>query len=83
MNKHLQQPASLGTPPTSTHNEEQINRPKKHHTHGPTTQSTFKTNPAEQNQQQNSGVSEATAKNQQHHGTIKKTSGSHPQKIDL
>ncbi|KAF9192223.1 hypothetical protein BGZ50_008741 [Haplosporangium sp. Z 11] len=84
MNKHLQQPASLGNPPTGTHENAEVafSRPKRHTGHGPNTQSVFKNNPLEQNQQQNSASSEADAKKQQHHGAIKKTSGAHPQKVD-
>ncbi|KAG0020384.1 hypothetical protein BGZ81_009362 [Podila clonocystis] len=77
MNKHLQQPASMGTPPKPAHHSEQLSsHGPKHPTHGPTTQSTFKTDPNLHSQQQRSDSTEA--KNY-HHG-VSKTSGSHPQK---
>ncbi|KAF9134664.1 hypothetical protein BGW39_006253 [Mortierella sp. 14UC] len=76
MNKHLQQPASMGTPP-GAHRSEQLSNPGKNQpSHGPTTQSTFKTDPNLHHQQQSSDSTEA----KKQHGNIKKTSGSHPQK---
>lgn len=76
MNKHLQQPA-IGTPPAPTHHSEQLSSPgKKQPSHGPTTQSTFKTDPNMHSQQQSSDSTEA----KKQHGSTKKASGSHPQK---
>ncbi|KAG0324768.1 hypothetical protein BG000_002049, partial [Podila horticola] len=75
MNKHLQQPASMGTPPTSTHPEQLSGAHKKQPSHGPTTQSTFKTNPNLDSQQQSS---ESTEDKKLHQGSTKKSSGSHP-----
>ncbi|KAG0319508.1 hypothetical protein BGZ97_002030 [Linnemannia gamsii] len=72
MNKHLQQPASMGTPPTAHHSEQLSSTGKNHPSHGPTTQSTFKTDPNLLSQQQ-------TEAKKQQPGNIKKTSGSHPQ----
>jgi len=78
MNKHLQQPASMGTPPTPGHHSEQLSNPgKKQPTHGPTTQSTFKTDPNLHSQQHSS---DSTKAKKQHHGATKVSSGSHPQK---
>ncbi|KAG0273546.1 hypothetical protein BGZ95_010661, partial [Linnemannia exigua] len=74
---HLQQPASMGTPPGAHHSEQTSNPTKNHPSHGPTTQSTFKTDPNLQSQQQRSDSTEAK---KLHHGNIKKSSGSHPQK---
>ncbi|KAF8927110.1 hypothetical protein BGZ47_002334 [Haplosporangium gracile] len=77
MNKHLQQPASMGTPPRA-HPSEQLSNPGKNHSsHGPTTQSTFKTDPNLHSQEQSSDTTEAK---KQRHEDIKKTAGSHPQK---
>ncbi|KAF9344061.1 hypothetical protein BGX26_004861, partial [Mortierella sp. AD094] len=83
MNKHLSQPASQGIPPDQLHRTEQTsNSTKKNPTHGASTQSIFKTNPNQQNQQQNTGSSVSHAEvNKQHHDSNEtKTSGSHPQK---
>ncbi|KAF9290116.1 hypothetical protein BGZ88_007488 [Linnemannia elongata] len=77
MNKHLQQPASMGTPPEPHHSEQLSSPGKKLPSHGPTTQSTFKTDPNLHNQQQSSDSTEAK---KLHGGNIKKTSGSHPRK---
>ncbi|KAG0040057.1 hypothetical protein BGZ82_005528 [Podila clonocystis] len=76
MNKHLQQPASMGTPPNPAHHSEQSSSHGQKHSHGPTTQSTFKTDPNLHSQQQSSDSTEA--KNR--HPGASKTSGSHPQK---
>ncbi|KAG0217266.1 hypothetical protein BGX33_011026 [Mortierella sp. NVP41] len=68
----------MGTPPASAHHSEQLSSPgKKQPSHGPTTQSTFKTNPNLHSQQQSSDSTEAKKQQQ---GTTKKTPGSHPQK---
>ncbi|KAG0369347.1 hypothetical protein BGX24_002444 [Mortierella sp. AD032] len=77
MNKHLQQPASMGTPPTAHHSEQLSNPGKNLSSHGPTTQSTFKTDPNLHSQQQSSDSTEAK---KQLHGSTKKKSGSHAQK---
>ncbi|KAG0292490.1 hypothetical protein BGZ96_004078 [Linnemannia gamsii] len=77
MNKHLQQPASMGTPPTAHHSEQLSSSGKNHLSHGPTTQSTFKTDPNLHNLQQSS---DSTESKKLHQGNIKKSSGSHPQK---
>ncbi|KAG0197828.1 Breast cancer 2, early onset [Mortierella sp. GBA30] len=79
MNKHLQQPASMGTPPTPHHPEQLSTPTKKQPTHGPTTQSIFKTSPNLQTQQSSDSSAEAK---KHHHGFMKKSSGSHPQKVD-
>ncbi|KAF9373637.1 hypothetical protein CPB97_000414, partial [Podila verticillata] len=74
MNKHLQQPASMGMPPASTHHSEQSSSPgKKQPSHGPTTQSTFKTDP-NMHSQQSADSTEA----QKLHQGAKKRSGSLP-----
>ncbi|KAG9073307.1 hypothetical protein KI688_001099 [Linnemannia hyalina] len=77
MNKHLQQPASMGTPPGTLHSEQLSTPGKNLPSHGPTTQSTFKTDPNLHSQQQSSDTTEAK---KLHHGNVKKTAGSHPQK---
>ncbi|KAF9215582.1 hypothetical protein BGZ59_000916 [Podila verticillata] len=66
----------MGTPPAPGHHSEQLSSPgKKHPSHGPTTQSTFKTDPNLHSQQS----SDSTEAKKQHHGA-KKTSESHLQK---
>ncbi|KAF9304191.1 hypothetical protein BGZ74_002178 [Mortierella antarctica] len=71
MNKHLQQPASMGvSPELAQHSEQSSNPGKKQPSHGPTTQSTFKTDPNLHSQQQSSDSTEAK---KQYHGATKKT----------
>ncbi|KAF9563405.1 Breast cancer 2, early onset [Mortierella alpina] len=77
MNKHLQQPDSMAASP---HHPEQLSNPgKKHAAHGPTTQSTFKTDPNLHSQQHSSDNADAK---KQHRNVSKKSSGSHSQKAD-
>ncbi|KAF9957870.1 hypothetical protein BGZ70_009376, partial [Mortierella alpina] len=84
MNKHLQQPDSMGAPPTTGHHSEQLSGPgKKHAVHGPSTQSTFKTDPnlhSQQHSQQHGSINAEAKK--QYHNAHKKSSGSHAQKAD-
>ncbi|CAO3574739.1 unnamed protein product [Mortierella alpina] len=78
MNKHLQQPDSLSAPTTGHHSEQSSGPGKKHPVHGPTTQSTFKTDPNLHSQQHSSEGAEAK---KQHHSAHRNTSGgSHAQK---
>ncbi|KAF9933275.1 hypothetical protein BGZ67_004354 [Mortierella alpina] len=75
MNKHLQQPDSMGAHPTTGHHSEQSSSPgRKHAAHGPTMQSTFKTDPNAHSQQHGSENAEAK---KQHHNANKKSAGSH------
>ncbi|KAF9923175.1 hypothetical protein FBU30_006748 [Linnemannia zychae] len=79
MNKHLQQPASMGlTGAEEAQNEQLSNPPKHHHIHGASTQSTFKVDPNKNPNEQSSERIEAEKGRQ--HSTTKKTAGSHPQK---
>ncbi|KAG9322095.1 hypothetical protein KVV02_005579 [Mortierella alpina] len=64
----------MGAHPTTGHHSEQSSSPgRKHAAHGPTMQSTFKTDPNAHSQQHGSENAEAK---KQHHNANKKSAGS-------